>query len=309
MSEHLSDGFLDRVRRSYALALKDPARARGRMWRVIDARRRDVHDALVADSSEGLREIFRTPQTTELDYGTDNLCRSYCEDKRADFLDLALSSGRAKFGQYQAKRICDGLASLKGDSVIEIGPGVGHTVYYAYLSGVTDYTTLDLPLGMVAQACFLGAALGPDKLWFDGEDVTQTAGRIRLFCNLGKLQRNFDVALNADSMTEMSLSTALAYADWLNRHVRLFISINHEMNPFTVAEVASIKLAVTQSTRTKWPLRKGYLEESFQLMNSAPSERRIARLRAKAIYRRGRSILNNKLGLPYARLNDRVLGA
>jgi hypothetical protein len=301
----LDDRYLDRVRRSYALALKENARAKGPVWRVIDARRQDVHAALVADGLAHLREIFRDPISTDLYYGTDNLCRSLYPDRSADFLSLALTSERAKFGQYQAQRLCDALAPLNGKSVVEIGPGVGHTVYYAYLSGVTDYTTIDLPLGMVAQACFLGAALGPDKIWLDGEDAAQAEGRIKLFCSHLKLQRSFDVGFNADSITEMSLSAALDYVEWLNRHVRVFISINHEMNLFTVAEIADIKLAASHSTRVAFPFRKGYLEETFWLRGGEALKRGIPGLRATAAYRRGRTIMANKLGLHYARLNDR----
>jgi hypothetical protein len=303
---YFDDRFLDRVRRSYALALKEGARARGRVWKVIDARRKEVHDALVADDLERLREIFGNPISTDLYYGTDGMCRSLWGDRNTDFLTLALNSPRATFGQYQAKMLTDALASLNGKSVIEVGPGVGHTAYYAYLSGATDYTTIDLPLGMVAQACFLGAALGQEKIWLDGEDVAQAEGRIKLFCSHRKLQRTFDVALNADSITEMSLSTALDYASWLNRHVRGFISINHEMNLFTMAEVAKIKFAVSHSTRAAWPLRKGYFEEVFWLAGSDGSNRGIFRLRTAGIYRRGRTILHNRFGLRYARLKDVV---
>lgn len=305
-AEHLEDGFLDRVRRSYAQALKEHARARGRMWRVIDARRSDIHDALLADGPARLREIFRKPHATELYYGTDNLCRSLGADPGADFVGLALTSSRAQWGRYQAKLLCEALASIDGRSVVEIGPGVGHTVYYAYLSGVTDYTTVDLPLGMVAQACFLGATLGPDKIWLDGEDAAQAEGRIKLFCSHRKLRRKFDTGLNADSMTEMALSAALDYGEWLNRHVRLFVSINHEMNPFSVAEIAKIKLSAVRSTREPFPFRKGYFEETFWLSANQGQGHGLRTLHATAIYRRARTIMHNKLGVRYGRLKDRA---
>jgi len=304
-AEYLNDSFLDRVRRSYALALKEHARARGRVWTTIDARRKEVHDALVADGLTRLREIFRDPISTDLYYGTDDLCRTFRADRGANFLSLALNTGRAEWGQYQTKLLCNALALLSGKSIVEVGPGVGHTVYYSYLSGVTDYTTIDLPLGMVAQACFLGAALGPDKIWLDGEDAAQAGGRIRLFCSYLKLQRKFDVGFNADSITEMSLSSALDYADWLNRHVQVFISINHEMNLFNVAEIAKVKFAASHAARVEFPFRKGYLEETFWLTGGEALERGIPRLRTSAIYRRARTIMHNRLGLHYARLNDR----
>jgi len=303
-AEYLEDDFLDRVRRCYALALKDNSRARGRMWRVIDARRKDVHHALVVAGLGPLREIFRNPLPTELYYGTDNLCRSFCPDESADFVGLALTSDRAQWGQYQAQRLREALAPLDGKSVVEIGPGVGHTVYYAYLSGITDYTTIDLPLGMVAQACFLAATLGPDKIWLYGEDPAQAEGRIKLFCSQSKVQRTFDVGFNADSMTEMALSAALDYSEWLNRHVRVFVSVNHEMNPFTVAEIAKIKFSASRSTRTVFPFRKGYVEETFWLEGRKTPGRGIPGLRASATYRRARTIMHNWLSVHYARLDD-----
>ena len=275
------------------------------MWKVIDARRKEIHDALVVDGLVRLRDIFRDPLSTELYYGTDNLCRSLCADRSAGFISLALTSDRAQWAKYQVKRLRDALAPLDGKSVVEIGPGVGHTVYYAYLSGITDYTTIDLPLGMVAQACFLGATLGPDKIWLDGEDAAQAKGRIKLFCSHPKVQREFDVGFNADSITEMSLSAALDYVEWLNRHVHVFVSINHEMNPFSVAEIAKIKFSASHSTRVAFPFRKGYVEETFWLSGNEGLGRGIPRLRRSAIYRRARTIMHNKLGLHYARLNDR----
>jgi hypothetical protein len=158
---------------------------------------------------------------------------------------------------------------------------------------------------MVAQACFLGATLGPDKIWLDGEDETQSKGRIKLFCSHPKVQRKFDVGFNADSITEMSLSAALDYVEWLNRQVRVFVSINHEMNPFSVAEIAKIKFSASHSTRVAFPFRKGYVEETFWLTGNEGPGRGIPRLRTSATYRRTRTGMHNKLGLHYARLNDR----
>jgi hypothetical protein len=289
------------VREAYRLALSDGAKAEGREWRRIDERRKDVHAALLADSVEPLRQIFRNPLVTDLYYGTDNLCRAHWNGD-PDFISAAFASGtRAAWGEWQAARLREVLSSVGGTSVVEIGPGVGHTVYFAFRSGLTDYTTVDLPLGMVAQACFLGAMLGPEALWFDGENVADMVGRVRLFCNHRRLKQKFDVALNADSLPEMSLSAALAYAAWINQCARVFISINHERKAFSVAELARLKFVAHHSTRAPWPLRPGWFEETFWLAGMKPPERSAIPLRIAATYRRGRTILNNRLGIPYVR--------
>lgn len=55
---YLSDDFLDRVRRAYCFALNTGARTRGRMWQAIDKRRRDAHEALLAEGNAALRRVF-----------------------------------------------------------------------------------------------------------------------------------------------------------------------------------------------------------------------------------------------------------
>ena len=47
---------------------------------------------------------------------------------------------------------------LGGDKVLEIGPGVGRTAFYARCAGLTNYTTVDTPLGIIAQSCWLEAS-------------------------------------------------------------------------------------------------------------------------------------------------------
>lgn len=76
---------------------------------------------------------------------------------------------------------------------------------------------------MVAQACFLGCASGPQELWFDGEREMAAKDQIRLFSVARLPDDRFDVALNVDFMTEMALSAALEYPDWINDHGRAFV--------------------------------------------------------------------------------------
>lgn len=288
MEPFLADPFLDRVRRAYHLALKAGARTPGVMWKAIDAYRSDVHAALVADGNDALREIFADPVTTDLYFGVDNFCRSLLGTSNGrSFLELALESYRVPLAQHQLSSVRAALASLDGSSVVEIGPGVGHCAYLGFSAGI-DYTTIDLPLGVVAQACFLGRAANPENIWMDGDPGQATAGKIKLFSVARLPDRQFDVALNVDSMTEMSLGAALDYLGWINKHARLFISINHETNPFRVAEIAPAKLSIIRSSRVIWPPRDdGYFEESFLLDPTVPSRTRSrVLLRAKIVLRR-----------------------
>jgi hypothetical protein len=273
MEAYLSDAFLDRVRRAYRRALDDGARARGRIWRKIDARRRDVHDALLADSNAALRAIFADPVATDLYFGTDNLCRSIIGSSNGrPFLELALESARATFARPQVDKLQAALTSIGGISVVEIGPGVGHCAFFAHRAGV-DYTTIDLPLGVVAQACFLGHAVGPANIWMDGDAGQGARNQVKLF-SAGRLPNgSFDVAFNSDSMTEMSLAAAVDYVSWINTHARLFVSMNHEINAFKVSTLAERCLAGRRLERLRM-LERGlyYFHETF-LIDQEPRKR------------------------------------
>lgn len=263
---YLSDVFLGRVRRAYRCALDAGARPHGHIWRKIDTRRRDVHNALLADGNDALRAIFADPIATDLYYGTDILCRSLMGTSNGrPFLELALESQLAAFARNEVSKVSTALASINGYSVVEIGPGVGDCAFFGHQAGI-DYTTIDLPLGMVAQACFLGHAVGPNSIWMDGDPERPERNQIKLLSEARLPDRQFDVALNIDSMTEMSLAAALDYMTWIERHARLFISLNHEINAFKISEVAKRSLAGRRIKRVRAPERGlYYFEEAFSI--------------------------------------------
>jgi hypothetical protein len=178
-----------------------------------------------------------------------------------------IASYRAIQALYQAARLVSLVDRSDEKSVVEIGPGMGRTAYYAYRGGLTDFTTIDLPMGIVAQACFLGATLGPEKIWMAGDEERLATGRIRLLAAGSKPSRKFGIVLNCDSMTEMPRSAALNYVDWITDNSRLFLSINHEINPFTVADVTTMSLE--RISRCSYPLRANYWEEIF-IPNRSP---------------------------------------
>lgn|GEM_PF-4109610 len=255
---YLSDEFLDRVRRAYRLALDAAPKARGQ-WASHNARRADVHIALLADGNDALRPIFADPTITDLYYGADDLCRTVNKLRNpSDFVCEALSHQRARIAAYQIARIRELVPDAR--SVVEIGPGMGRSAYYGHLAGL-DYTTIDLPLGIVAQACFLARVVGPDALWFAGEAEATADGKIKLLYRAP--EQRFDVALNVDSITEMPTATAFDYFRWAGLHARCLLSINHERNRFTVAQLAKFSIPATIIAKGPCPAWDGYSEEVF----------------------------------------------
>lgn len=313
---YCSDLFLDRVRRSYKLALAISNDHHGRMWAELDQRRAPIHNALLADSNDDLRTIFANPAATDLFRGIDDLGRNLmgrtpppetllygfrlgnrtlkevleiAAKRLFDLLPASLQNAQLPFpnfpgemglqtptgiatcraiqGIYQASLIQSALLACNNKSVIEIGPGIGRAAFYAHQLGISDYTTVDLPLGIVAQACFLGAALGPEKLWMYGDEQT-AEGRIRLITAGQKPEKMYGVAFNSDSMTEMSLPAALDYVKWLAQHCERFVSINRRDNLFVVSDIAAKWF--TLAHRRPYPMehphpseRPDYTEEVF----------------------------------------------
>jgi hypothetical protein len=274
MLAYLEDAFLDRVRRTYRLALTAAAgRPVGSIWSPIDARRADIHAALLDENNDGLREIFANPTATDLFYGCDGLCRSLGGQIAPEaFTEAAIAGGRGRFAAYQTECIAALLGEADASSVVEIGPGMGRVAFFAYSMGITDYTTIDLPLGIVAQTCFLSRALGPDKLWLAGEAEQFAAGRIKLFFAGQRPARRYAVALNVDSMTEMPSRDAFDYASWLNEHAQIFLSINHPKNAFTVAELMRFA-GMKRARKSSLPPNEGYADVGYFEEVYLPKER------------------------------------
>ena len=294
---YLSDAFLERVRAVYRRAVTATKPAVG-LWDSLDQRRADVRSALLASDNKALRLIFTDPTTTDLYYGVDRLCRSHVRlTEPSEFIFEALNPAdpRARCATYQVDRLRQ--IDSNAQTVVEIGPGMRRTAYYGHLSGL-DYTTVDLPLGIVAQACFLGRALGPDALWFAGENDVPSEGRIKLLYSAP--DRHFDIVLNVDSFTEMPAAIAFNYFRWAAGHARCLLSINHNMNPFTVAQLAAFSAPNQILVRHPCPVWSGYIEEAFLLNGVGPLPRQcrlatfemflLARRAARGFVRRFQSL-------------------
>jgi hypothetical protein len=165
---------------------------------------------------------------------------------------------------YQAWRIARLTEGVSSSRILEIGGGLGRTAYYAWRSGVRDYTIIDLPMTGVAQGYFLGRTLGEDSVCLFGEERSG----IRVLPPVAFLDATdrFDLAINVDSLTEMAAETAEAYCRAIKARAGLFLSINHETNPFTVCQTCA-NVGMPVIGRTPYWLRRGYVEEVF---NCAP---------------------------------------
>ena len=178
---------------------------------------------------------------------------------------------------YQAWRIRQLAGSRSNPRVVEIGGGLGRTAYYARRFGITDYTIVDIPMTLVAQANFLGRTLGEDSVALYGE-ASRDAARVKLLppAAFFASRRQYDVALNVDSMTEMARDTAQAYCDAIDARATTFLSINHEGLGFTVADL----MPGGMFQRSPYWMRPGYVEE---LAGRYPND-----LRGQRLYRSAR---------------------
>lgn len=150
-----------------------------------------------------------------------------------------IASHRAIHAIYQA-------SLLKG-RVLEIGGGLGRTAFYAIRFGITDYTIVDLPFTGISQGYFLGKTLGANQVKIISPDEFFSS------------TETYDVALNVDSLTEISSALAQRYATAIRNRAERFISINHESSDFAVCELFSNRVS-----RHPYWLRPGYVEEHFQ---------------------------------------------
>jgi EAL domain-containing protein (putative c-di-GMP-specific phosphodiesterase class I) len=152
--------------------------------------------------------------------------------------------------------------------VLEIGAGLGRTAFYARQFGIHDYTIIDLPLTGVAQANFIGRTLGADAICLFGE--TRPGIRILPPSAFIDASDRYDLVINVDSLTELAPETARAYCEQIKARANLFVSINHERNPFTVRAICN-EVGLTGTSRTPYWMRRGYGDELFTLGAAAPT--------------------------------------
>lgn len=177
---------------------------------------------------------------------------------------LATSRGIATYrcaqSIYQAWRIAELVQHRENARVLEIGPGLGRTAYYAFRLGLRDYTLIDIPLSSAAQGYFLGRVLGENAVSLFGESSVApiTVAPPSYFLDGAE---SYDLVVNVDSLTEMSRSVADSYWRRIQRGVPVFLSINHERNSFTFRDLYVASGHAASVKRAPYWLRRGYVEE------------------------------------------------
>ncbi|MFZ2035131.1 MAG: putative sugar O-methyltransferase [Candidatus Dormiibacterota bacterium] len=173
-----------------------------------------------------------------------------------------VASYRAVQAIFQAWRIAELVDQRPGARVLEIGAGLGRTAYYATQFGVSDYTIIDIPLSNVAQAAFLGRALGTEAIRLFGED----GSGVRILPPPVFLEGDdtYDLVVNVDSLTELARDVARSYAEAIKVRAAVFLSINHEHQAFTVRELFN-QIGLKAASRAPYWMRRGYVEEVFPL--------------------------------------------
>ena len=156
------------------------------------------------------------------------------------------------------------------DPILEIGGGYGCVARFAFLSGRTDYTIIDLPYVNAIQMLFLGATVGSANVSGFGEAraAVQLVPSHRKELVAG---RSYALAINMDSLPEMERSEALEYLSMTSRTSRYFLSINQEAQKthgdkgaqmFVAETIAGSGLMILLSRHKYW-MEQGYTEELY----------------------------------------------
>ena len=80
----------------------------------------------------------------------------------------------------------------------------------------------------------------------------------------------YDLIVNVDSLTEMDFSTAKGYWQKIKASTNLFLSINHEANPFRVQDLMAEDSLDLDVSRGLYWMRRGYVEEVIQRHTDQP---------------------------------------
>ncbi len=173
-------------------------------------------------------------------------------------------SYRAPQALYQAWRIKQLLKGIENPSVLEIGAGLGRTAYYSKEFGIKNYSIVDLPFTGISSAYFLGQVFDESQVVLSGEPLLNQEDSVKILTPddffQGKTQ--YDLIINIDSLTEMDPQVAGNYWRAIKTKAKMFLSINHEANSFTVRDLMKEEKVAIE--RSLYPMRNGYVEEIVQ---------------------------------------------
>jgi len=151
--------------------------------------------------------------------------------------------------------------------IVEIGGGLGLLGYYLDACGYKDYTIIDLARTSACQTYFLARNLPHRKLILSGESENPftifDCENIKLLhsSDFANIEPNtFDLMVNMDGLTEMTVSEATKYMQ--SNCAPTLLSVNHEMNDYRVCEISEPNKKLVY--RYPFWIRDGYVEELYQ---------------------------------------------
>jgi hypothetical protein len=208
-------------------------------------------------------------QTLETFLGTSIYFPNPYANEVGIYTDHGIASYRAVQALYQAYRIKELLKDIPHPRVLEIGAGLGRTAYYCKLLGITDYTIIDIPMTALSSSYFLGRILGEDQVVLLGENLDASENKVKILTPDQFLSdmSQYDLIVNADSLTEINFNTISAYLDKIQQISPMFLSINHETNQHTVFKLLSPH--VKTFYRYPYWMRLGYVEELYLFSESS----------------------------------------
>lgn len=185
--------------------------------------------------------------------------------------EYGLSTSRGVVGYrtiqalYEARRVKTELAAVSGSRVVEIGAGLGRSIYHALQMGVASYTAVDLPFTAMSQAHFMAATIGPENIALFGEADQNKRVRIIPPHAFFDSTERYDLAVNFDSLTEIDATMAARYMKEITKRCSAFLSVNHEFNPVRVCDLFDkTGSAWARQSRSAYWMRKSYVEEVFK---------------------------------------------
>jgi hypothetical protein len=211
-------------------------------WRVNRIRADEVLDQI--DKAIGFK--LQVPNPFPSEYGL--VC------------SRGIVSFRVPQAMYQAWRIARLLEGIEKPRVLEIGGGLGRTAFYARQFGIRDYTIIDIPVSSLAQGYFIGRTLGEESVSLFGENVAQDRIKIMPPGFFLDGAERYDLVVNVDSLTEIGRAAADQYWQAIESRAGRLLSINHEANEFTVAQLIREGKHARVSRMPYW-MRRGFVEE------------------------------------------------
>ncbi|MBX7229028.1 MAG: putative sugar O-methyltransferase [Burkholderiaceae bacterium] len=172
---------------------------------------------------------------------------------------------RAIHALWQAWRIQSQLSDPPSSHALEIGAGLGRTAYYAKKFNIGSYAIVDIPFTAISSAHFLMTMFGPHEMHLFGEPKNNASIQIMPPQAFFESHERFDLIVNFDSFTEIDRTMASLYWKHIFKLSEIFLSINHEVNPFRVADFYTGHDKQYKVERFPCWLRKGYVEELVRL--------------------------------------------